>query len=325
MRFFIILDHDPRSGLNEVLDEIDYNGMKEYFQNREYGSDNFKNITIIFMCRNQEFQFHKRIELSKIEKKLYIDLIFDLNEMMNLDLESRLKLVAKMIIQEIPLIISRYIKRKKIINFDLKRFTNDLTNFFEKIELKKTFQEIENKELKKKQSIPRKLPPGNKINRKQFEQILNVNWDFYFAEYENGPGSIILDMSLNDLAPIKDFPILVVAGVTFSNCSEYGLPNEDEIINLNIISDCIIKIISNITKFKYAGVFTYQCEQLHYIYVKEAINIKEELTKLFLDKFKEYKYYINIKNDTEWEAYLEFLFPNEETRQWMEKKNNAGS
>jgi hypothetical protein len=38
---------------------------------------------------------------------------------------------------------------------------------------------------------------------------------------------------------------------------------------------------------------------------------------LFASRFKDEKYFVTIMVDSAWSAYLEFLYPNEETREWM--------
>jgi hypothetical protein len=151
---------------------------------------------------------------------------------------------------------------------------------------------------------------GCNSNSKKVED--NRNWNSYLAMYEKGPGSIVLDMDLIKNAPVKDMPFIVITGVTFTNCTKDGLPEKDEFENLYKISDDVEKTISRLTQLVNAGSFTYQCQRLDYIYVKDTASIADELSKLYKSKYSNYTPYINIKQDKDWEAYLKFLYPNQE-------------
>lgn len=143
------------------------------------------------------------------------------------------------------------------------------------------------------------------------------SWDVYMAQYENGPGSVTLNMSLIENSPYKNLPYLVVTGVTFSNCSADGLPVDSEFAKLHKVSDAVLETITPLTKTEIVGSFTYQCERLDYLYVADTTNIRKKLTSLYASKFESYKPYINIKQDKQWEAYREFLYPNIETQEYM--------
>lgn len=145
----------------------------------------------------------------------------------------------------------------------------------------------------------------------------NGNWDVYLAQYNNGPGSTVLNMDLVNVAPKDDLPYIVITGVTFKDCGEDGFPSQSEFKKLYEIDDLINSLISNDTKSEYAGIFTYQCERLNYFYVQDTTNIRSSLIKLYNKKFDDYKFYINIKKDAEWGAYLNFLYPSEEIQEYM--------
>ena len=56
---------------------------------------------------------------------------------------------------------------------------------------------------------------------------------------------------------------------------------------------------------------------MDYYYAADTAGIREKLSKLYATQFKSYEPYINIKADKEWQIYLEFLYPNDETRETM--------
>jgi uncharacterized protein (TIGR01619 family) len=143
------------------------------------------------------------------------------------------------------------------------------------------------------------------------------NWDVYIAQWEEGPGSVTLNMDLINSSPKSDMPFLLITGVKYKKCTEDGFPEKGEFDVLYEISDSVNLTVSKLTLSEHVGTFTHQCERLDYIYIKDTIGIRSKLEKLYSSKFKKYNYYINIKVDERWKAYREFLYPNEETLEYM--------
>lgn len=146
------------------------------------------------------------------------------------------------------------------------------------------------------------------------------NWDVYLAQYESGPGSVTLNMDLINIAPNKNLPYVLITGVKFENCRDDGFPDSDEFANLYNISDHVERLLKKHVTSELAGTFTYQCERLDYIYLSDTTSIRAKLSKLYTTSFSNYEYYINIKPDENWEAYTQFLYPNEFIRENMANK-----
>lgn len=143
------------------------------------------------------------------------------------------------------------------------------------------------------------------------------NWDIYLAGYDDGAGSTTLNMELINTAPKKELPYIVITGVTYTKCDEYGFAEPKELENLYEISDKVREAVTKVTKNEVAGTFMHQCERLEYIYVADTLMIRQRLDELYRKKYGAYKYYLNIKVDASWETYREFLYPNEETLEYM--------
>lgn len=143
------------------------------------------------------------------------------------------------------------------------------------------------------------------------------NWDAYMAQYEKYAGSTTLNMDLIKTAPIKSLPFVVITGVTYKKCKEDGFPLQEEFDNLYKISDDANGAILSVTKSELAGTFTSQCERLDYIYVNDTLSVRNKLIRLYKEKYPSYKYYLNIKPDKDWSVYRTFLYPNEETQEYM--------
>lgn len=142
-------------------------------------------------------------------------------------------------------------------------------------------------------------------------------WDVYMAQYEKGAGSTLVNMSLKKRAPVKEMPFVLVTGVKFIGCADDGMPTKNEFTSLYKISDSVQAIVEKFFTHKLAGTFTYQCERLDYYYIADTANLRKELTNLY-SRLKIAEPYINIKPDKEWEAYLGFLYPNEEISEYMQ-------
>ncbi len=143
------------------------------------------------------------------------------------------------------------------------------------------------------------------------------NWDVYLAQYEKSAGSVMLNMALKEIAPVNKYPYAVITGVTFKDCPSDGFPSKREFNNLYKISDSVKSVIEKSSEHIIAGSFTYQCERLDYYYVNDTTWVRQRLLNMYKTRFPNYVSYINIKADKNWTAYLDFLYPNEETLDYM--------
>lgn len=146
------------------------------------------------------------------------------------------------------------------------------------------------------------------------------NWEVYLAQYEKGPGSTIVKMGIRGTAPDKSFPFLFSAGVKFTECGSEGLPVSSEFETLNRISDSIVATVNRLIKNIIVGTFTYQCERRDYFYVSDTAGLRQYLINLISKHFPGYTPAFNIKPDKDWEAYLQFLYPNEETMEYIKNE-----
>jgi hypothetical protein len=135
-------------------------------------------------------------------------------------------------------------------------------------------------------------------------------WWPYLASYDAGPGSIRVNLGLRKQAPLDGYPYLVVTGTTYTTTRPEGLPSTDDLERLNILSEKVVAEIQKTTPSVYVGTFTYNREQLHYIYVKDSAGIQGVLNSFYSTNCTGCKNYISIKPDPLWSAYIDFLYPN---------------
>jgi len=150
-----------------------------------------------------------------------------------------------------------------------------------------------------------------------FAQQDDEQWDVYMAQYEKGVSSTVINMGLKNKAPDKNYRFLLSTGVHFNDCTNDGFPSQAEFQKLYVVSDSVKRLVDLIVSNIMAGTFTYQCDRKDYYYIKDTSNIRQKLSALYKKQFPEFQFIINIREDALWETYLTFLYPNEETREYM--------
>lgn len=154
------------------------------------------------------------------------------------------------------------------------------------------------------------------IANKSFTQD-NDHWEVYMAQYEKMPGSTLVNMSLKEKAPVQQFGYLLITGVTFKNCTSDGFPTQSEFDKLYAVSDSVRKIVASTVKYLAVGTFTHECERTDFFYISDTSHLRQKLTALYKKRFPAYTPIIKLKEDKEWKAYLTFLYPNDETIEYI--------
>ena len=130
MRFNLLSDADWDSKIDKVLDRFSDFGYRRLFEEKNYG-DSLVGITVVFMCRNPEHNFKQRIRYSKKEKKVYLDIMLDLNHFRQIDQGEKELILAQRLVSEIPPIIAKY----KFPDFNLPKFETDLKQWLGELKL----------------------------------------------------------------------------------------------------------------------------------------------------------------------------------------------
>ena len=143
-------------------------------------------------------------------------------------------------------------------------------------------------------------------------------WDTYMAKFGEKPGSVLVDMGYKDAAPDSKYPFLLVSGPKAIECGKNGLPMPEEIDKLEEILDGTNNFITGVTAKVLVGTFTYNCERLNYYYVKDTTGVRNAIMRLYNRNYTNYEYAINMKADRDWSVYRTFLYPSDETLNWME-------
>ncbi|SRR6266545_4256252 len=127
MHVFITSDANQESGVGEFVDKV--SGRTDaHFHEKDYGVG-LHGLVVVLMCRNPDLKFKQRIRLSKKEKKLYMDIMLNLDEMKDATHETRKCIITERLANEVPAILRKY----SIRDFDEERFVADLRSWLQEI------------------------------------------------------------------------------------------------------------------------------------------------------------------------------------------------
>ena len=139
-------------------------------------------------------------------------------------------------------------------------------------------------------------------------------WWSYLADYDGLPGSTVVNLALKSHAPMRDRPTLLVTGVSYSSRPDNsGLPDAAELDFLNRLSTKRLDMLRMHSISIFVGAFTHKNERLDYIYVSDPTGLEAAMRDFYQTECPTRQPYINLKSDPQWEAYLEFLYPNTQT------------
>ena len=139
-------------------------------------------------------------------------------------------------------------------------------------------------------------------------------WWTYLASYEdNKPGSTRVNLGLKSLAPVDGYPYLIVTGTSYKGDKTSGLPVAHDFELLDDVYGKVVQTIAAVSPSIYAGTFTNDHQQLHYIYVKNATGVEAALREMYENACPDCKIYVNVKRDPTWFGFNKFLYPNQPT------------
>ena len=125
MHLRVTCDANIDSGVGEIVDEIS-GPLRRHFVPKEYGAG-LLGIVVVLMCRDSELVFERRIRFARQEKKLYMDVMLNFENMRANSSASRKSVIAGRIIGEIRAVVEEL----KIEQFELNGFLSELNSWFD--------------------------------------------------------------------------------------------------------------------------------------------------------------------------------------------------
>src|SRR5712664_426702 len=99
MTMSIFVDIWWESKVDKVLYDLRDLGFGRFFEDNDYG-ESVAEIGIILMCQDASLNLKQRIRFAKQKRDLSMDIMLDLEQMMQLDHESRRRIIAEKIVTE---------------------------------------------------------------------------------------------------------------------------------------------------------------------------------------------------------------------------------
>ncbi len=127
MKIFMTFEAPSEARFDKVLAAFQVAKFDSAFERKKYG-ESLNEVAFVLVCYTPIEELKQRIRMDRKERVLYIDLMFDLQDVLQVAIEIRHQLVAKKILAEVPFILAKY----KFPNFDLIDFIKDLETFFRK-------------------------------------------------------------------------------------------------------------------------------------------------------------------------------------------------
>lgn len=149
------------------------------------------------------------------------------------------------------------------------------------------------------------IQPQNQSGTTSHEE----DWDFYFSNVDDIIGSFYVDLGLAKVAPLFDKPNLVWISVNMNNPREDGLSSNEEFDTLSAIEDRLQEFINSKHNSIYAGRLTTDGRRDFYFYMGDTTLYDKTISESMV-AFPTYTFDFGIKEDRQWEQYLNFIYPN---------------
>ncbi len=145
------------------------------------------------------------------------------------------------------------------------------------------------------------------MNNENYEE----DWAIYFSTIgENQLGSILVDLGFNNTAPIESKSNLISITTFMNNPNKDGLSSAEESSLLNEIEDYFIDLIVSKYNVVYPGRLKYGSKILSYFYCQTTNDFENIYTEI-KTQYPNYRFEYNIKEEKDWRAYFEVLYPSE--------------
>lgn len=136
------------------------------------------------------------------------------------------------------------------------------------------------------------------------------DWDFYFSYVEDIIGSFYIDLGLLTIAPVSGKSHRLWVSVKMNAAREDGLSSEEEFDSLQSLGDRLSQAIVEKHDGLYAGRLTSNGHRDFYFYLGNPA-FHDKTIEQAMSAFPSYTFSYGIDEDSEWDGYLNFLYPPE--------------
>jgi hypothetical protein len=137
----------------------------------------------------------------------------------------------------------------------------------------------------------------------------NESWETYLKKTDTDLMEVTVNMDLHFERP--NYKNLLIVGTTTKHCYKNGFPKPSGLEEFYTFSDSLAFKIQKQTKNKLAGVGTYRCTGFDVYYVKDTMNLRDEVNAVFKRNFSNKQNYFIINPDKKWAYFNENLLPDD--------------
>jgi len=134
------------------------------------------------------------------------------------------------------------------------------------------------------------------------------SWVDYVKMGDEGVMTVAVDLKYIDNIP--NYRNLLIVGTRFRSCLKNGLPKEEGLEELYSFSDSTLTAINKSTRNILVGIITTQCMGFDIYYVKDTVDVRKNLNKVFRENFNLEDTYIEITREKNWTFYKSSLYQN---------------
>ncbi len=145
--------------------------------------------------------------------------------------------------------------------------------------------------------------------RVQAQQITHA-WENYVSALDGKPVSINVDMGLGDVAPLKEYPFVIITRIGILEPNVQGMPDPGESATLLSLEERLVEELARQNGALFAGRFTQRGVREFYFYAPDTLRFRTALEKAFAT-FSSYTWLAKAKPDREWDNYFSVLVPSE--------------
>lgn len=144
-------------------------------------------------------------------------------------------------------------------------------------------------------------------------QQLKHAWENYIVSLDGRPVSINVDLGLQESAPLKELPYVIIVRTSINIPNSDGMPDADESVRLFQLEDLLVEGLARQNGALYTGRFTQRGIREFYFYAPDTVRYHAALEKAF-EKFTSYKWLAKAKLDQQWDNYFNVLCPSEQDK-----------
>jgi hypothetical protein len=136
------------------------------------------------------------------------------------------------------------------------------------------------------------------------------HWEFYLCELDDGPASILVDLGAAAVAPVADLPFAAFVRIPLQMPGPEGLSSAEELEQLSRLEDHLVARLPATGATRYVGRMTAAGCRNFLFYTASQASWQQRVAAVMaqLAGF-EYPYEVNWREDREWRAYFELLYP----------------